>query len=78
MRETCCALRRKIVVGIWRFEPEETCGVGDSELLDVTVFDPDGKGQTVHFRYCPWCGVARAKAGETRVTEPPIEGGELC
>ena len=77
MTETCCPLRRKIVVGIFATIAEESCGVSDAELLDVTVFDPEGvEGPTVHFRYCPWCGKARDCSSETRFSEPPFKEEE--
>lgn len=77
MIETCCQLRRKIVVGILFTLPEEACGVSDTEMMDVTVFDPEGvEKPTVHFNFCPWCGKARARDSEARITEPPFEENE--
>ena len=79
---TCCALRRKLLVGILRVLTEEECGVGDAELADVMRFDlssPTGK-PVIAFRYCPWCGKPRDERGETRIVdispaEPDEEGG---
>lgn len=74
MSETCCPLRRKLVMGILLILTEEACGVSDTELMDVTVFDPEGlQGPTVHLRFCPWCGKPRVPGSETRITEPPFE-----
>lgn len=85
---SCCAYRRKILVGILRVLTEEECGVPDSELADVILFDassPSGK-MVLAFRYCPWCGKPRDEASESRITdvlapppdapdeEPPAEG----
>ncbi len=78
---TCCPLRRKIVVGIFRVFSEEECGISDSELADVMRFDlatPSGK-PVLAFRFCPWCGKPREDGGETRVVdvvEPPLDEPE--
>lgn len=68
---TCCPMRRKVVVGIIGVLPEEQSGVADSELADYLRFDlqgPDGK-PVLAFRFCPWCGAARAPDAETRIVD---------
>jgi hypothetical protein len=80
--ETCCPLRRKLLVGILRVLSEDECGVGDSDLVDVMRFDltsPTGK-PVIAFRFCPWCGKPRDPHGETRIVDigpadPDEEGG---
>ena len=83
---TCCPMRRKVVVGIIGVLPEDKSGVADSELADFMRFDlqgADGK-PVLAFRFCPWCGAARAPDAEVRIVdvrfaqaEPPPdpEGG---
>lgn len=82
---TCCAMRRKVVVGILGVLPEAQCGVPDSELADFMRFDleaPGGK-PVIAFRFCPWCGAPRAPDGEVRIVDvrlvagAPDESGEL-
>ena len=68
---TCCSMRRKVVVGILGVLPEEQCGVSDTELADFMRFDlntPDNK-PVLAFRFCPWCGAARAPDGEVRIVD---------
>lgn len=75
---TCCPMRRKVVVGILAVLPETQCGVGDSELADFLRFDletPGGK-PVLAFRFCPWCGAARAPDAETRIVDVDIMRGE--
>lgn len=79
---TCCAMRRKVVVGIIGVLPEAKSGVPDSDLADFMRFDlqgPDGK-PVLAFRYCPWCGVPRMPDAEVRIVdvrfaqaEPPAD-----
>ena len=78
---TCCAMRRKVVVGILAVLPEAQCGVADAELADFLRFDlesPGGK-PVLAFRFCPWCGTARAPDAETRIVDYEVRaepGGE--
>lgn len=68
--QTCCLVRRKIVVGIIAVLPEDLCGVPDTELADVLRFDiesPCGK-PVLSFLYCPWCGKPRRPGDEYRIT----------
>ena len=78
---SCCAIRRKVLVGILKVLPEDACGVPDSELADVMRFDlqtPSGK-PVLAFKFCPWCGARRDPNGEARITDvqigPSGEGG---
>jgi hypothetical protein len=75
---SCCPARKKIVLTIVAILPEADCGVPDTELIDVMRFDvqaPDGK-PVIGFRFCPWCGKARAANSEMRLTMPPFEQHE--
>ena len=75
---TCCAMRRKVVVGILGVLPEQQCGVPDSELADFMRFDlqtPDNK-PVLAFRYCPWCGVPRSPDAEVRIVDVSVGQGE--
>ena len=79
--QTCCPLRRKVLVGILKVLSEEECGVPESELADVMRFDlesPSGK-PVLAFRFCPWCGAPRDPGGETRIVDiagPKPEGDD--
>ena len=67
--ETCCLLRRKILVVIAKVFTEEACGVPESEMAEVIRWDldvPSGK-PVIGFRFCPWCGQKRK--GEVRITD---------
>jgi len=75
---TCCALRRKIVVGVLAVLNEEQCGVSDVELADVIVHGmnaPSGK-PVIAFLYCPWCGKRRGPNDEVRVIDPYLDEDE--
>jgi hypothetical protein len=68
---SCCLMRRKVVVGILAVLAEAQCGVADAELADFLRFDleaPGGK-PVLAFRFCPWCGTARAPDAETRIVD---------
>ncbi len=70
----CCLLRRKIVIGILAIQPEDVCGVPDTELVNVLDFmtqTPEGK-QVIAIQFCPWCGKPRRPNSETRITPPPF------
>lgn len=79
--QTCCPIRRKVVVGILSVLPEEACGVPDSELADVIRFDlasPAGR-PVIAFRFCPWCGKPRGAEDELRIVDiqiQPVDGDE--
>jgi len=78
--QSCCGMRRKVVVGILGILDEEQCGVGDSEMADFMRFDlatPSGK-PILAFRYCPWCGAERRHDDEMRIVElgGPDEGDD--
>ena len=69
--QTCCPMRRKVVVGILAVLPEDRCGVGDAELADFLRFDlesPSGS-PVLSFRFCPWCGKERGVDEETRIVD---------
>jgi len=70
--ETCCEMRRKVIVGILAVMNEEECGISDTHLADFMLFDvqsPSGK-PVLGFKYCPWCG--KQRTGESRITETQI------
>ena len=76
---SCCAMRRKVIVGILAVLPEAQCGVADAELADFLRFDldaPTGK-PVLAFRFCPWCGERRGPGTEHRIVDIQVVGGEV-
>ena len=70
-KETCCQMRRKVVVGILAVVPEETCGISDIDMGPFIRFDiksPTGS-PVIAFLYCPWCGKQRGENTEARITQ---------
>lgn len=55
--DRCCDLRVKIMLTCYNV-PEEDCGVPDSAVADVLVWDEKSPLQRpiVQFRFCGWCG----------------------
>ncbi len=75
---SCCAMRRKVIVGILAVLPEAQCGVPDAELADYLRFDldaPTGK-PVLAFRFCPWCGERRGPGTEHRIVDIQVVGGD--
>lgn len=79
--ETCCDMRRKVMVFIGTVLPEQACGIPDTVLADFLRFDlpgparPDGTTKPVlAFRFCAWCGAPYKLASEIRITSiEPVE-----
>lgn len=74
---SCCAIRRKVVVGVLAILPEADCGVSDAELVDFMRFDVRSPGgpPVLAVRHCPWCGALRTPGTEERVTPAPFAPG---
>jgi len=61
---------------------EEHCGVPDSALADVLVWDVKGPGGVpiLQFRFCPWCGASytwdkgKIIIGPGKMPEAPDDG----
>lgn len=69
----CCKLRTKILLAPAVLEEEE-CGVPDSELADVMVFEKSPHGRPmITFRFCPWCGKPWERTGKTIERNPAPE-----
>lgn len=73
-KPSCCEMRRKVVIGIFKILPEAECGVPDSVMADYHDFDlrsPAGVpvAAALRVRFCPWCGTKREPHHESRTTE---------
>lgn len=67
----CCDMHRKVALGIARVYTEEECGVSDFALVDYHDFGYKSQSgakvaAALSLKFCPWCGVKRDHADQTR------------
>jgi len=69
----CCDMHKKVGLGIARVYAEEECGVPDSVMVDYHDFNYESASSlpvaaALSFKFCPWCGTARADQDPDRRT----------
>lgn len=88
-KPTCCLMRRKVIIGVFKVLSAEESGVPDVEEAPYIDFDytsPLGVPvkRAYKFAFCPWCGKKRDDTQERRthetlfLTVPPKDEGAQC